>query len=739
MKGLREQRTLPDPAELSAEQPVETHLWEYVHVVLRRRNLVLVAFLAIVALTTVKTLLTQPVYEGVTSVLIERADPNVLSFKEVQQAEAGRDDYYQTQYKLLQSRSLARRTIETMNLLNDPEFGGPLSQQELAAAKAAAPGASPIMEKAVDRFLKKLQVRPVRNSRMVNVAFQSYRPDLAAAASNRVSTLYIQQALDFRFQTSSEAGHWLGGQVDDSRKKVEELDRQLRDLKQREGLVNIEERRTLLEQRLKELGTALNERKTERLQKEALWRQMSGARNAEELPEVMRSPLVQNLRVELANLERQQAQLLERYMEQHPEVVRVRKQITETRSKIRSEARAVIAAAENDYRAAAGQEASISSALEAAKAEVLDLSRRTVSYDTQKRELDAANQVLNSLLSRSKETDVASELKASNIRVVDPASVPDEPVKPRKARDISLGALIGFVLSIGLAFFLEYLDNTLKTPDDVRTHLGAPLLGVIPEVADEPQTIAGRAPDDDSPFLEGYRGVRTSLNYSWPEQASRVIVVTSTSPGEGKTITSVNLACILAATEGSVLLIDGDLRKPRTHTYFKARRSPGLSDILVGKAKPSEAIQKLANGLDFLASGTTAPSPADLLTNRSLRAFVDGLRQHYEWVVIDTPPVGAVAEPLILAPLGDGVVVVAGAEMVPRRAVKHTLERIADTGARILGVVLNRAQIEKHAYYYGHYYGHYYGRYGKQQDGGRAAALQGVRDKVAPFTGRRRG
>jgi capsular exopolysaccharide synthesis family protein len=707
------------PEESQPEPRGESHLWDYVHVLLRRRRLLLAVFAAVVAIAAARTFLTRPVYEATAQLLIEKTDPNVLNFRGVteERAGVGIDDYYQTQYKLLQSRSLARRAVEKLGLLAGPAYGGPRTKEQVDAILAQPPGQSPELEGAIDAFLGGVAVRPVRNSRLVNVSFASFDPDLAARAANAVTGAYIEQSLDLRFQTSSDAGTWLGDQVEGQRKKVEEATRQLQAIRERDGLVNVDERRTLLDQRLKELGTALNERKTERLQKEALWRQMAHAGNPEELPDVMHSGLVQSLRIELANLERQQAQLLERYLDQHPEVVKVRNQIQETRLKIRSEAQRVIRSAENDYKASAAQEASVSSALEAAKQEAQDIAKRAVNYDAQKREVEAAQQVLNSLVGREKETNVATELKSSNIRVVDPATVPKYPIKPQKRRDIGMGILLGLFLSIGLGFFLEYLDNTIKTPDDVRFHLGAPMLGVVPELKGE--AAADRVvanPNADGPFAEGYRVIRTALGYSWPDAGPRIIVVTSTSPGEGKTLTAVNLAQTLAEGEGRVLLIDADLRKPATHSLVRARRVPGLSDVIVGKAKPSEAIISRLPGsyLAYLPAGTMAPSPANLLTNRTMRGLLEGLRGFYDWIVIDTPPVGAVTEPLILAPVADGVVVVVGAEMVPRKAVVNTLERIHDTGARILGVVLNRANVEKHSYYYGHYYGHYYGKdYGR--------------------------
>jgi polysaccharide biosynthesis transport protein len=702
--------------EAQAPRPEESHLWDYVHVLLHRRRMVLAVFLAIAGIAALKSFLTRPVYEATAQLLIERDDPNVLNFKGVTEEKSGWgiDDYYQTQYKLLQSKSLARRVVEQLNLLNDPEYGGPREKEKIEAILAQPPGRDPTMEAAIGGLLDRLTVQPIRNSRLVNVSVTSGKPDLAATVTNTLAQLYIRQSLDLRSQTSSEAGEWLGTQIDEQRRKVEYADRKLQQLKTDEGLVNIEERRTLLDQRLKELGTALNERKTERLQKEALWRQMASALNPEELPEVMRSGLVQNLRIELANLERQQTQLLERYLDEHPEVVKIRNQIEETRKKIRSEAERVIRSAENDYKAAAAQEDSIAAALESAKREALQLGARAVTYDTQKQEVQAAKQVLDSLTSRSKETDVAAELKSTNIRIVDPAAVPMGPIRPQPMRDIALGTLLGAFLSVGLAFFLEYLDNTVKTPDDVRQHLGTPLLGVVPNLAEaEDTSLVVLNTALDQRFIEGYRVVRTALNYSWGEAGSRVILVTSTAPGEGKTLNAVNLAFTLAAQEGRTLLIDADLRKPATHKVIPGHRSPGLSDVLVGKAKAADVVQKgiKETTLAYIGSGTEVPSPADLLTNRATRGLLEELRKLYDWIVIDTPPVGAVSDPLILAPLTDGVIVVTGAEMVPRKAVLHTLERVHETGARILGVVLNRAQIEKHAYYYSHYYGHYYGEY----------------------------
>jgi capsular exopolysaccharide synthesis family protein len=691
--------------------------------VLRHARLVVAVILGITTLAAVRTFMTRSVYQGTVQILIQREAPKIVSFKEVTELESARDDYFQTQFKLLQSRSLARRVIESMSLMQDPEFGGPRNPDDVTAAVKAQPGESQLMEGTIDALIGRLKVLPVPNSRLVSVSVEAFRPELASRMANDLSLKYIEQTLEFRYKTSSEAAHWLGDQVEDERRKIQEAEDKLQKVREKDGVANLDERRTLLSQKLQELGSSLNALKAQRLEKEALFQHMRSAPNPEELPQVMQNPVVQQLRTDLANLERQHAELLERYLDKYPEVQKVKAQIEESRARLRSEAQRLIRSAENDYRTALAQEGKIAEALEAAKSESLELSRRSQTYDSYKRDVEAGKEVMNSLLSRHKETDVAQELKSSNIRIVDAAVVPRRPVRPNRPRDVAYGMLLGIAAGVGLAFLLEYLDNTIKTPDDIRLHLGAPMLGVISEMESKnPGPVLLQARPTGS-FAEGYRVLRTALNYSWPERGPRVIVVTSTAPGEGKTLTSVNVALTLASSDGKVLLIDADLRKPQTHNLLKVGRRPGLSDVLVGKAKPSEAIQRVSGtNLSVLCSGTHVPSPADLMTTQVLEGLLAGLRGFYNWIVIDSAPVAAVSDALILSRATDGVIVVVGAEMVPRSAVRQTLERIMETGARVLGVVLNRAQMHRHSFYYGryygryygHYYGHYYGRYGPE-------------------------
>jgi capsular exopolysaccharide synthesis family protein len=282
---------------------------------------------------------------------------------------------------------------------------------------------------------------------------------------------------------------------------------------------------------------------------------------------------------------------------------------------------------------------------------------------------------------------------------------------------------LGLLAGGGMALVLHHLDNRIRTPEDVKTYLGVPLLGIVPVAEDVPHGLDLGRPRRDA-LSESFRVLRTSLIYCWPERRPRVVVVSSTVPDEGKTLVSVHLAVSLALAGDEVLLIDADLRKPAAHEMLRTRRGPGLADAFAGRIKLSECIR--ATGIphvSILPSGSSVPSPADLLTVNTMPKVLDGLRGFYDWIVVDTPPLGAVPEALILAPLSDGALVVAAADRVRRNAVRLTLERLVEANARILGIVLNRAEVGIHSGYYGHYYGHYYGAgYGARE--GRATVAR---------------
>jgi capsular exopolysaccharide synthesis family protein len=679
------------------------HLQDYWNVLRRRRGLVFAVLALVLGVAAARLAISRPVYEAAAQILIERQLPSVFDFEKNPRATEAWEDFYQTQYRLLQSRLLARKVVERLHLLQDPEFGGPRDDAAVRAAETAPPGMSAEMERTIDRFLGRLRIQPVKNSQLVAIAFRSSRPDLSTQAVNTLTELYIQQTLDFRYRVSAEAGAWLDEETKDQAEKVRAAEVAIQKFTEREGLANIEERRTLLEQKLKDLGAAVTVAKTRRLDKEALYREMRSTGNAEELPQAIESPLIQGLRSELASLERQAAQLAARgFLDQHPEVAKVRQQIEGTRHKIAFEARRVVRAAENDYRVAAAQEASAAAALEAAKNEAQDLSRRGLEYDALKRDLEASKQVSASILTRQKQTDVSRDVQVSNIHVIDPATVPEKPVSPRPVRDLGLALVLGLGGGIALAFLRDYLDTSVGKPADVR-RLGVPLLGVIPETTAGKSLLLAANGQRKEAFAEGYRVLRTALQAPAEDGRGQVLLLTSTLPGEGKSLTSVNLALALASADSRVLLIDADLRRPVLSTLLGTRRTPGLSEVLTGVAKPEQAIQRVpGTRLSLLPSGTPVRrNPADLLATTALRDLLTSLRSRYDHIVLDTPPGGAIADALILSPLADGVLVVARSGKVTRSALVHVLERLVNARAFVLGVVLNRARPDLDRYDYG--------------------------------------
>ena len=473
-------------------------------------------FVAVVAAAAVHLLFVQPAYQATAQVLIERDIPNILDFEKNARAADVWDSFYQTQYRLLQSRLLARRVVEKLNLQDDPEFGGPRPEGEREADTNAPPGASVALERVIDQFLDRLKVQPVKNSQLVAVSFEARQPLLAAEVVNALVDAYIQQTLEFRYRVSAEAGAWLVTETQEQSRKVEAASLSLQRFQEQEGLANVEARRPLLDQKLRDLGSSLNAAKTRRLEKEAAYEEMRSATNVEELPDALKSPLITTLRTELALLERQGAQLEAKgYLQEHPEAVRLRSQIEGMRQKIALEARRIVRAAQNEYQVAVSQEAGVAAALEAAKAEAQDLARRSVKYDALKRDLEASKALSDNILTRQKQTDVARDLQASNVHVIDPAIVPRTPLRPRPVRDLGLAVLFGLGCAVAAAFFRDYLDTSVGRPADVRL-LGLPLLGVIPESRARP-ALRGR----DRVESRSRRGTGFCARRSIPVRSSR--------------------------------------------------------------------------------------------------------------------------------------------------------------------------------------------------------------------------
>ena len=710
---------------VQVETPAEHgHIVDYVRVLHKRRWTAATAFLLVVVITTIYTFTVTPVFEARTQLLIEAANPNVINFTEVIDEQGTKADYYQTQYNILQSRALARRTLDALKLWDHELLGGHASGWRLfgwlRSERAAAADGSETLEqsRAIDRFLANLTVTPIRNSRLVDVKYRLPDPQLAATIANGVAKNYIEQDLEFKFVSSKEASDWLGDRLAEQRQQVEGAEVALQRYREQNDHISLHDRENIVVQKLADLNAAVTQAKTERFQKLALYNQLQGLQKdktgLDTFPAILSNNYIQQVKSELAQLQSQHRQLSERLGEKHPEIVKVRTAIELAQAKLDGEIGKVVQSVRNEYQTALAKENSLIAALNQQKGEAMNMNRNAIEYGVLDRDVQSTKQVYESLLQRAKETGVSAELKTSNIRVVDQAERPRQPVSPRKALNLSVALLGGALLAFGLAFFFEYVDNRIKSPDEIAAYLRLPSLGLIPALkadswsGNEPLLSSGVPPN----FAEAVRSVRTNVLFSSAEDGPRSLVVTSTGPGEGKTLVAANLAISFAQAGQRVLLIDGDMRRPRIHDIFKQNQEPGLSNLMVGHSSPSATIRKSnVPGLWLLTAGRIPPNPAELLGSKRFKDFMRSLGEHFDSVIIDSPPIMAVTDAAIAASTTNGIVFVIGAEMTSRQAARTAVEQLQKGRPAFVGAVLNRVEFERNSLYYSSYYRREYGQY----------------------------
>lgn len=708
----------------------EVHLSDYLRVLYKRRRPALTVFLLVFLATCVYTFTATPTYSAKVQILIEKEASNVVAFKEAVEQNQVTDDYYQTQYKILQSRALARRTLDALHLWQNSHFGdGPQATGPRAVLSAlvphlsiggsreqSAPDETAAQSRAIDRFLGNLTVSPVRNSRLVDVSYESTDPGTAALVANGIAKAYIEQNLEFRFMASKEASDWLSARLAEQRAQVEGSEQVLqRYREQTNDAVSLEERQNIVVQKLADLNTAVTRAKTERIEKETAYNQIRGIQNnysaLDNVPAVLANGFVQQQKAELADLQRQQAQLSERLGVNHPDMVKIGAAIRASEAKIHAEMAKIVEAMRNDYERALTQERSLTAALDQQKREALDLNRKAIQYGVLTRDAATNRQIFDSLLQRTKETGISGELRTSNIRVVDPAETPRRPQSPNRRSNLLVGLFSGTILAIGVALFFEYVDNRIKAPDEVARYLKVPFLGMVPALFDQDTDTALIHIGSRPQFAESFKSLRTNVLFSAADEGMHSVVVTSTAPSEGKTVVATNLAVALAQSGLRVLLIDADMRRPRVHSVFDKPREPGLSDFLIGRARVSETVRPAVPGLWIMSAGTAPPNPSELLNSKRFADLIESLGQHFDWAIIDTPPVMAVTDATIAAHITKRALFVIGAEMTNHFAATRAIDQLKRSNARVLGAVLNRVDLKNNGYYYSHYYRREYSDY----------------------------
>ncbi|MGE3520910.1 MAG: polysaccharide biosynthesis tyrosine autokinase, partial [Vicinamibacterales bacterium] len=409
---------------------------------------------------------------------------------------------------------------------------------------------------------------------------------------------------------------------------------------------------------------------------------------------------------------RQRAQLAQRYGERHAEMIKVTTAIEDAERKLQSELTKLVEVARISYQAAVAEEDSLRATLDSQKQEALGANRKSIEYSVLQREVDSNQQIFDTLLQHTKETGLTAALRSKNVRIVDEAEVPTVAVEPRLRRELALGLAAALLLAVACTFLVDYLDDRIDSPAEIRQRLGVPFLGLIPAVSEDAEESALLNRQQDPLFAEVFKTIRTNILFSIAAEGPRTIVVTSASPHEGKTVVASNLAVALAQSGQRVLLVDADMRRPRLHEVVGIPQEPGLSNVLTANAQPSAAIRAgQVENLWVLPAGVIPPNPAELLGSQRYRVLLGSIDSFFDWIVVDSPPVLAVADASLLANEATGVIFVVATAQTARSNATAALEQLAHARARVLGAVLNKAQVGKHPYYYARYYRKQYSVY----------------------------
>lgn len=727
----------------------------YWRIIQKRLWTILSILLAVFTIVLIVTVKEKRVYRADALLEVEKENPNIPTVQELFQLEDVSDNYLETQYKVLQSETLARRVIEQLQLDRLKEFNPSEGGSFWGHAHAAGPGLASELDADTEqsvlrKFEDRLSVDPVRRSRLVQVSFESEDPNVAAKAVNALASNYIQENLESRWQAAQKASEWLSQQLQSFKAKLEKSEDDLQQYAQRNGLLFLETEKgqteNIIDERLRQLQDELTKAQADRYSKESLYR-LTEAGDYSSLPGVIDNKLMQDLTARRADLEREKAALASTFTSDYPKVQAIQSQIDEIEGTLGEERKRAAQGIVDDYLAAVRRENLVREAFEQQQAQANLAAARAVQYNILKREVDTNKQLYEGLLQRLKEAGVSAGMNASNIRIVDAAVAPTRPVRPRSILNLGLALLVGLGCGVGMAFLQEHLDNTLKSSDDIERILRVPALALIPahELVHhagtgiprlpEQASLGGNgngkpaSPDSDSKtwiridgngnqhsaLSEAFRSLRTSVLLSAAGRPPRSLTFVSAEPAEGKTTVASNLSISLAQLGKRVLLVDGDMRRPCVHKLFDIDDScGGLVTYLTGEEDWLHLVRPtgIAN-LDCLSCGPVPPNPSELLSSDRMQTLIREAMEKYQFVLIDAPPLLNVADGRILAAMVEGAILVVKGGFTPRELAQQAQLHVRDVGARLIGVVLNDVDLRHNGYYNSYYK---YGGYGDSDE-----------------------
>ncbi len=718
LPGQNQSRALQPYDPYTVEYPAddEINLRELWSILVKYRWTILVFMAFVLTVTTIGTLLMHPVYQATTLLEIVPNARNIVKFQNLEQMEYQPREFAQTQANILRSESVAAATIANLGIEEHPEMNGELEQRGImngarqlrslfsTSEQATEEYVQRIAERGrLERFTKRLSVEPLRNSNLFKVSFKSFSPTLAADVTNAVAREYLRLHDERRFDSTSGAKTFLEKEIRNIQGKLESSEKELNEFARKRRIIDVEDKGNIMTTRLEELSKSLTQVQSLRINAESLFRQAKkGDINA--LPAILDEELIKRLKEEYTRLSGEYSRQAKIYKEAYPKLQQLRSQRDRIKSSLDQEIGRMVASLRNNYEHLLNRERLLERAVQAQKEELLNLQDRAVQYNILKREWETNKELYSALLERMKEVGVVAGMETNNISVIDPALVPIRAHSPKLLLNLGVAGILSLMGGIGLAFLLAYLDNTVRTPDELERAVHIVNLGLLPKTNGK-VTAANLKLDlvselhREHEISEAFRSVRTSLMFSSPQGAPKSILITSATPSEGKTTFATNLAIVLSQNGSKVLLIDGDLRKPRLHKIFGVPTSPGLSDWLVG-VHQNPMYRTDVQNLFIMASGTSPPNPTELLSSLNMDNFLKQADERFEYVILDSPPTLGLADAIVLSTKVKGVILVAAAGLASKDALKESVKRLRAVRAPIIGAVLNMVEMTRGQYRY---------------------------------------
>jgi capsular exopolysaccharide synthesis family protein len=699
---------------------------QYLRIAVRWRYVIIGMVVSCVLLGLVATLLMTPKYTGIATIEISRESDQVTNFQGVERESSVADqEFYQTQYGLLKSRSLSERVARELRLTDDPTFFklfGVTSDEgafQIVNGRYAAAGRAARQRVAGGILRRNLDIAPTRLSRLVDIRFTSPDANLSARVANAWAESFIQTNLERKVQATSYGRNLLQRQLGQLKQRLDESQRQLVSYASAERIINLPAQgggdgrttseRSIVADNLAALNTALSQATADRIQAEARYQQ---AGRAGASAEALRNQAINSLRQKRAELAADYQRLMTQFEPGYPAAKALQSQIDQLDRSIAREEGRVSGSLQADYREAVNREQALQAKVEGLKASYLDLRRRSIQYNIYQQEVDTNRSLYDGLLQRFKEIGVAGGVGVNNITVVDPADVPQRPSSPRLLINLAVALLVGLILGAIAAFALEQIDEAIADPGEIERRLGLPLLGSVPKV--DSGTPKDALLDRKSDLFDAYLAVQTNLGFTTEHGVPRSFAVTSTRPAEGKSTTALALATTLARAHRKVILVDGDMRSPSVHHLGGVGHDHGLSNFLAGQDDIEALTFNMADlGFTAMSAGPIPPNAAELLTGTRLSLLLDRLLEVYDHVIIDSPPVMGLADAPLIASRVEGVIYAVESHGIRSSMVKTALNRLRSANSRIIGGVLTKFEARKAHYGYGYEYGYGYGRSGK--------------------------